>query len=106
MAKKKVKAFVKEALSGGKIMYSLLLPEFLKEVAEIMTIGAEKYDIDNWKKCKDKKLYIDALFRHIEAWRLGEQRDEETDKHHLAHACCNLMFLFWMDFNKPLEEVA
>lgn len=89
--------FVKEALSVGKTMYSLIEPTFLKEVAEILTFGAEKYYKDNWKKCEDKSLYVDALYRHIERWRLGESRDPETGKHHLSHACCNLMFLFWMD---------
>lgn len=95
------KPFVKESQSVGKTMYSLLVPEFIKEVAEIMTFGAEKYAKDNWKKCEDKSFYVDALYRHIEKWRLGEVRDLETGKHHLSHACCNLMFLFWMDNNEP-----
>ena len=94
------KAFIKESQSVDKPMYSLLLPTFIKQVVEVMTIGAKKYSIDNWQKCEDKSLYVDALFRHIESWRIGETYDLETGKHHLAHACCNLMFLFWMDNNE------
>ena len=92
--------FVKESQSVDKLIYSALVPEFIREVVDVLTSGAKKYSLNNWKKCEDKSLYIDALFRHIEAWRMGEKLDTETGKHHLAHACCNLMFLFWMDNNE------
>jgi hypothetical protein len=91
--------FVKESLSVDKTMYSLLEPDFLKEMAEILTLGAKKYSKDNWKKCKQKDihLYVDALMRHFESYRQGNMRDEETNKHELAHCACNLMFLMYME---------
>ena len=35
--------------------------------------------------------------RHIDAWWGGEQKDPETGEHHLAHAICCGMFLWWFD---------
>lgn len=91
--------FVKESLSIDKAMYSLLEPDFLKEMAEILTKGAKKYSKDNWKKCeyKDKNLYVDALMRHFESYRAGNMTDSETGNHELAHCACNLMFLMYME---------
>lgn len=90
------KPFTKDSLSLSKTQFSLITPEFKEEIAEILTFGAEKYGRENWRKCKTKDLhlYIDAFERHVNAWRKGEQVDQESGKHHLAHAACNLMFLF------------
>lgn len=96
--------FVKESLSIDKTMFSLLEPDFLKEMADILTVGASKYSKDNWKKCKykDKHLYVDAMMRHFESYRSGQQLDDETGKHELAHCACNLMFLMYMEnMNEP-----
>ena len=41
--------------------------------------------------------YYDAMQRHIDAWWQGEQKDPETGEHHLAHAICCGMFLWWFD---------
>ena len=89
--------FTKDSLSEDKLRYSLIDPAFLAEVTSVMSNGAKKYSVDNWQKCHDVSLYIDALFRHIEAWRQGEKNDPEWDCHHLAHAACNLMFLHHFD---------
>ncbi len=91
--------FIKESLSVSKPMFSLLEPDFLKEMADILTSGAEKYSKDNWKKCKykDKNLYVDAAMRHFESYRAGKMTDDETGKHELAHTACNLMFLMYME---------
>lgn len=83
----------------GKTQFSLLDPEWLTECAEALTIGAEKYGVDNWKGLSKWRV-VDALFRHCFAFLRGEVYDEETCKHHLAHAHANLMFLWWLDNNK------
>ncbi len=85
---------------GNKIQYGLLPPIALKSVAEILTYGAEKYEPDNWKRVPDaKRRYFDAAQRHIWSWKEGEQNDLETNKHHIAHAICCLMFLMEHDMN-------
>lgn len=95
--------FTKESLSVDKVRMSLLEPEFLEKVAAVLTDGAKKYSTDNWKKCPDKSLYVDALLRHINAWQQGESVDKDTGISHLAHAACNLMFLDWMENNEPKQ---
>lgn len=84
----------------GKPRYDLLLPEFEEECAKVLALGAEKYGDNNWQKAeKDEALarYYAALRRHIGAFRRGERLDPETGLHHLAHAFCNLQFLYYFD---------
>lgn len=79
---------------GNKLEYGLLPPLALKAIVEILTIGAQKYERDNWKHVPDaKRRYFDAAMRHMWDSKSGEKYDEETNKSHLAHAICNLMFL-------------
>ena len=92
------------ATSGGrkfdvnKLEYGLVPPIGFKAVVEILTIGAQKYERDNWKHVPDaKRRYFDAAMRHLWDWKSGEKYDEETSKNHLAHAICNLMFLLEKD---------
>jgi len=81
-----------------KLEYGLVPPIGFKAVVEILTIGARKYDRDNWKHVPDaKRRYFDAAMRHMWDWKSGDKYDEETSKNHLAHAICNLMFLLEKD---------
>ena len=83
---------------GDKLEYGLVPPIGFKAVVEILTIGAQKYDRDNWKHVPDgKRRYFDAAMRHLWDWKSGDKYDEETSKNHLAHAICNLMFLLEKD---------
>ena len=78
---------------NGKTMMSLVEPEFIKGTARVLTMGAIKYEVDNWKNCEDRKRYEDALLRHIYDYLSGTKIDEESGESHLYHAACNLMFL-------------
>jgi len=83
---------------GGKLEYGLLPPLALEETVKVLTFGAQKYERDNWQKVPDaKRRYFDALQRHVWAWKQGEQIDQESGIHHLAHAMCCLMFLYEHD---------
>lgn len=82
----------------GKTQYGLLPPNALKEIADVLTFGAQKYAPDNWKYVADgHRRYFDAAQRHMWAWKMGEQSDPETGINHLAHAACCLMFLAELD---------
>ncbi|MBV5334738.1 MAG: hypothetical protein JZU49_02910 [Sulfuricurvum sp.] len=81
----------------GKTRYGLIPPNVLKAEAQVMTFGAEKYGVDNWRKCDDLSRYIDATMRHVEAYRSGEINDPESGFPHLAHARCCMAFLMEMD---------
>lgn len=82
----------------GKPEYGLIPPNALHELVVVLTVGAQKYDRDNWKKVPEsKRRYFDALQRHLWAWKRGEKLDPETLRPHLAHAMCCLFFLYEHD---------
>ena len=85
-------------LDQNKPRMSLLPKGALNAVIRVLEFGATKYQADNWKHVPDAKTrYYDAMQRHIDAWWQGEQKDPETGEHHLAHAICCGMFLWWFD---------
>ena len=88
-----------------KIQYDLIPPNVLQEIAIIFSIGSNKYEENNWKKCNDLSRYISAAYRHIEQYRLGIDYDDETGKPHLAHAITNLMFLLWFQLNDTHQQI-
>jgi hypothetical protein len=71
----------------------LLPPRAIQEVAKVLTLGAQKYDEDNWKKLDNlQNRYTGAALRHIFTSMEGEQLDPETNLYHEAHAICCLLF--------------
>ena len=96
----KTSDFVKA--DSGKLQWSLLPFEELKEVVRVLMLGAKKYSPDNWKKCDDVTRYKDALMRHVISYVSGDITDEESGLSHLAHAVCNCLFLMY--FNNTKEE--
>lgn len=91
--------------NSGKPRMELIEAGFMEEVAKILTFGAEKYEIDNWKKFDNQKRFqtIGSLMRHLEAYRKGEKTDPESNCSHLCHIVANAMFLWWFDRN-PLDK--
>lgn len=90
--------FIKK--DSGKLQWSLMPFEELKDVVKVLMHGAEKYSPDNWKKCDNVVRYKDALMRHVIAYVSGEEIDSEFGLSHLAHAVCNCLFLMWFDKHK------
>ncbi len=79
---------------NGKLRYGLIPPVLLKEVAKVLTFGAKKYEANGWKDIENgDERYLDALYRHLEAYRSGEKFDDESGLSHLSHASTNLAFL-------------
>ena len=90
---------------GDKLEYGLLPPFALKEVVAVLTVGAQKYERNNWIHVPDSmRRYFDAAQRHIWAWKEGESDDSETGYNHLAHAICCLMFLYEHEVKYSKEE--
>ena len=86
---------------SGKLRYSLIPPETLKALAEVLTFGADKYQKDNWKLLENgKERYLDALYRHLEAYRSGEYLDKESGLPHLSHCLCNLAFIHYYEIHQ------
>lgn len=88
------KAFIKH--DDGKTQYQHLNPSFIEAMAEITTQGAKKYGGGNYLKGDENALMriYDALMRHLQAWRSGEQVDQESRKSHLGHVACNAMMIY------------
>lgn len=89
----------------GKPRMELIEAGFMEEVAKILTFGAEKYEIDNWKKFDNEKRFqtIGSLMRHLEEYRKGNKMDSESNCSHLCHIVTNAMFLWWFDRN-PIDK--
>jgi len=89
--------------NDGKPRFSLLSIEWIKELVEVLEIGASKYGDTNYIK-GSQDVYFDSLMRHVIALRLGEKTDKETGKSHLVHAACNLMFMYVLQGAKENEQ--
>ena len=79
-----------------KPMMALIEPAFIEGLADVLTFGAEKYGVDNWKSANgddDIRRIQSALMRHIVKYFAGEEFDKETGLSHAYHAAANLMFL-------------
>lgn len=79
-------------LDSGKLRMDLIPPVAIKELARVLTYGAEKYGPNNWHNV-DSERYKAALLRHIIEWMDGEECDQESGLKHLSHALCNVAFL-------------
>ena len=78
----------------GKLRYSLVPPFATKAIAEVLTFGAKKYAPNSWQLVdRAQERYLDALMRHLEAYRSGELFDPESKLPHLSHVLCNAAFL-------------
>lgn len=91
---KKLKKFDK-----GKNMLQLIDPMWIEDLGKVLTMGALKYGIENWKNIdnESRPKVIGAILRHIIAYLKGDVVDKESGLPHLAHAQCNMMFLNWYD---------
>lgn len=104
----KDKVIVKEGFASkfdsGKARMDLLPMRPLKDIAEILTIGAEKYGAENWRTGEPiaHSRHFAGIQRHLMAYWSGEDYDPETGKSHLAHAACGL--LFYMELAKSHPE--
>ena len=81
----------------GKLRYDLTKPYAVSMLVAVLTHGAAKYDDDNWLKVLKEPggpgRYYAAMMRHVEAWRAGQDIDEDSGLPHLAHAMACVMFL-------------
>ena len=85
----------------GKLQYSLIPPETTQALAEVLTFGSRKYAPNNWMLVENgEQRYLDALYRHLNAFRLGETHDPESSLHHLSHALTNIAFLHYLSTTK------
>jgi hypothetical protein len=81
---------------AGKPRFNLIDPDWHTDVAKVLTMGAQKYEANNWKLNEELDRYIDALERHLIEIKKGKFKDSESKLQHTAHIACNTMFLHYM----------
>jgi hypothetical protein len=83
-----------EYVSDGKTKCTRADWPVLIEVAHVLAFGARKYGRDKWREGKTltQTRVLGATLRHIAADDMGEERDAETNRYHLAHALCEVFF--------------
>lgn len=80
-------------LNKGKLRYDLVEPRAFRDFVEVLTDGANKYFDRNWENGLSWTSVLASLKRHIAAIEMGEDRDPESGRLHIAHAACNVHFL-------------
>lgn len=84
--------------NSGKPRPTLIDPEFIMGLAEVLKYGGNKYgDPLNWMKGNDYTVPLDSAIRHLMAYQKGENFDKESNLHHLLHVATNIMFLYYYD---------
>ena len=86
----------------GKLRYDLIPADALAELAAACTMGAKKYEDNNWRKGISWSRPFAALMRHAWSWFRGEDIDPESGLSHLAHASWNCFTL--MNYTKTHPE--
>jgi hypothetical protein len=82
----------KEKLS--KYRPSLLPSQVVVEGAKAMEFGAQKYGVDQWKTVDmEARQFIDALERHLIAYKQGERVAGDSQVSHLGHIIANCAIL-------------
>lgn len=85
---------------SDKLRMDLIPPEWLIELARVLTKGAVKYEDNNWKKGMKYSRGLGSLKRHLVKWELGDTLDNETGCHHLASVAWNALALMYWDMNE------
>ncbi len=78
---------------AGKPRVDLIPAQFIEALGEHMRFGAEKYGEHNWLKGMSYSRILGSLERHTQAWKRGEQFDEDGRPHAIA-AAWNAMAMF------------
>lgn len=83
-------------LKNNKLRWDLVPWGSFEKVVEVITKGAKKYGIDNWKMIPSN-IFDAALMRHYVSYKKGEHIDFQWNLPHLAHLVCNGLFLLWKE---------
>lgn len=81
----------------GKTRFDLIPQSWIRSLAQILTVGAAKYEPRNWEKGLSYSETLGSLHRHLNSWLSGERYDKETKCHHLGHVAWNALALMTME---------
>ncbi|MAY64018.1 MAG: hypothetical protein CML29_17585 [Rhizobiales bacterium] len=69
-------------------------PIAILHLGQAMDNGRQKYGLMNWRERQvSTSVYVDAMERHLLAYRDGEEVAADSGCHHLSHvmACCAIL---------------
>lgn len=79
---------------GSKPSQLFSMPaEAMEILGKVYAMGAEKYDLHNYRKGYKWSLSYNALMRHVLASMRGEDFDAESHLPHMAHAAWHCLTL-------------
>lgn len=89
-------AGTKDSMTSPKTKFCLIPWEWTKGLAELLTLGANKYGDRNWEEGIPYSEIYSALQRHLNAWWSGEVYDPQDGQHHLLSVawCALVMFSY------------
>jgi hypothetical protein len=77
----------------------------MEQTAWVHQLGSEKYGNFNWRDTGVCAItYVNAIMRHLNAWRDGEDLDPESGMSHLAHIACNCNILMDAEHCGKLQD--
>lgn len=92
---------------AAKVRYDLVPHEWERQLALLLTLGARKYDDDNWQRSVGtpesaawRRRCLASLRRHLAAWQAGEVHDPEHlphEVHHMTAVAWNALAIMWYD---------
>jgi len=96
----------------GKRRWDLVPFRVLGFIVDAITFGTHKYEDDNWKKVEEgENKYFAAMERHISQYRealeendISLEFDKQSGLHCLAHAGCDLIFVFWFAIKRIIKN--
>jgi len=88
----------------GKVRMDLLPADALMTIAAVFTYGVEKYAAWNWALGMEESRLLAAMKRHLAAYEMGEEFDDESGLPHLGHAGFCVMTLIALGLRGTLVK--
>lgn len=85
----------------GKPRISLIPTSALNDMANAFGFGAAKYGDHNFRRGINMSRLLDAAYRHLNAFKEGEDLDPESGFSHLGHALASIAMASFMYYNRP-----
>ena len=84
----------KAAFGNAKAPMFGVPPIPVMEVGLVMACGGHKYGVFNYRDTEIScSTYIEAINRHLTKWQDGQDYDEETGAHELAHVAASCLLV-------------
>jgi len=93
----------REKLNGYRYDY-MPAREVNEAYASIATMGAIKYDTDNWMKGLPISQLSASMQRHLWAYMSGEDKDPESGLSHLSHVLWNAVAMVYFESKGVMDD--